>query len=213
MDSLKWGNPTLSDINNMGIRNYLHPLLKQLTGQPPAKNSSPAVLAELKQLVEYTQLDENSPRKHIFDGDLLTYINELFISNGIPAEKVCQTTMDILHDILPLITSLKFHYQRPRPYQLAYYYNLPLYPSFSKYITSPSYPSGHVIMCLVIAEVLQNQYGVEYPDCYETMRNFCGEVMESRLYMGVHYKSDNQFALKVVQAITSDPGFRRKYGF
>jgi hypothetical protein len=213
LDELAWGNPSLEDVQNMEVHNYLDVLLPMLQNDPPFYNTSAATRAELNQLVEYSKTRMQSARRNIFDGDLVPYINELFIKNGIGREDVCATTENLVHDLLPLITKLKYHYQRPRPFQLAYYHGLKFFPCFSKFVSSPSYPSGHTTLCLVISEVLATHYSIAYPTCYEVLKKFSGEVMESRLYMGVHYASDNKFACKVAQMIIDNIAFREKYEF
>jgi hypothetical protein len=119
-DLIKWGNPSQEDRHNMGVTTYLDDLFPELSKQPPYANSSVAVQQELNQLVVYSDLQASSERKQVFDSDLVPYMQHLFISNGVDPAEVTETTTNLVTDILPLITRLKFHYQRPRPYQLAY---------------------------------------------------------------------------------------------
>lgn len=212
-DDIKYGNPSLEDVNNMTVLTYLDGLLPSLCMRTPFVNSSVATREELNQLQEYSKNTEHSIRRREFDGALIPYIVDLFAKNGADAENVNKTCNELAEDLLPLITKLKYHFQRPRPYQLAYYYKLAFFPSFSKFVSSPSYPSGHTVLCAVIAEVLGTHYSLQYAGLYSVLQNFTGEVMESRLYMGVHYASDNRFALEVAQAVINNKEFRQKYEF
>lgn len=211
LDQLSWGNPAQEDVDNLKVTNFLSSLLPALKMKAPFMNTSAATAEELRCLQDYAARRHDGARRHIFDGDLVPYINRLFVANGCEAPHVEQITGSIVSDVLPIITQLKFHFQRPRPAQLAYYLRMPLYPNFSKYVSSPSYPSGHSVLAAVLTEALAAEYASVFPDCYQVMRKFAGEVMESRLYMGVHYPSDNRFALTVSQAILDHPGFIEKY--
>ncbi len=213
LDEIVWGNPSQEDVHNMQVTNYLDVLLPDLQNIRPFYNSSAGTREELNQLVRYSQQRDNSARRNVFDGDLVPYINNLFIKNGADSSDVMTTTKNLVDDVLPLITKLKYHHQRPRPFQLAHYLGLKFFPSFSKYVSSPSYPSGHTTLCLIIAEVLSTHYANSYPTCFEVMKKFSGEVMDSRLYMGVHYASDNRFACQVAQAVIDNKNFREKYDF
>ena len=213
LDQLAWGNPAQEDVRNMETPTFLDDLLPRLKQQDCFANSSDATREELKQLVGYSEYQDHSIRRRIFDQELVPAINALFVKNGCDGERLGKVTHSVVIDVLPLITKLKYHFQRPRPFQLAYYLGVRLYPNFSHFVSSPSYPSGHCVMGAVLTEVLATQYSSVFPDLPEVMRKFCAEVMESRLYMGVHYPSDNRFALQVSQAIVDHKHFRRKYDF
>ncbi len=211
LDQLGWGNPSHEDSVNLRTTNYLTPVLATLKKRAPFLNSSEATREELQQLLAYGRRREDGARRHIFDSELVPYINDLFCRNGCELEQVTSITKSIVADVLPVITQLKYYFQRPRPAQLAYYLKIPLHPNFSRFVSSPSYPSGHSVLAGVLTEALAHEYSSIFGDCYQIMRKFSGEVMESRLYMGVHYPSDNTFALSVCQAILQHPGFIEKY--
>lgn len=212
-DDIIFGNPSKEDVANMMALNYLDALLPQLSEKTPYLNSSLGTREELNQLAEYAKNAERSTRKNDFDGALIPYIVDLFSKNGADPEDVGKTCLSLVDDLMPLITKLKYHFNRPRPHQLACYYKFGLFPGFSKYVSSPSYPSGHTVLCATIAEVLSNHYALKFAHLVGVMQRFTGEVMESRLYMGVHYPSDNRFALEVVQAVINNKQFREKYEF
>lgn len=207
IDGIRYGNPSLQDYHNMRIENYLDKILPQLQSITPPLNSSRATKEELNILIGYGQLQKED-RKEIFDSSLVPYINDLFIRNQ-PAEQehIETTTQQIVDDVLPVITKLKYYFNRPRPSQLALYYNLKLFPTYSYFTSSPSYPSGHCTLSQVIGIVLGNHY----PHTWGVMQTFMKDVAESRLHMGVHFPSDNNAAILTARAITSSPEFRVKY--
>lgn len=207
IDELPYGGPSKQDWHNIQISNYLDDLLPNLERHRPPLNSSEQTKNELIVLLQHTK-GRQITRKELFDRYLVPHLDRLFIDNGAQEEDVTTTTQNIVKDVLPIITKLKFHFNRPRPYQIAYYYpDMELYHDHSYFVSSPSYPSGHCVMGLVAGHVLSNHY----PQSYGAMQNFMHEVLESRLSMGVHYPSDNEFAQIVGQAIISHPKFQRKY--
>ena len=208
IDQIKYGNPTAEDRQLLLTENYLDKLLPDLFRlPPPPANSSAATRRELELLTSYSQKSTEKDRKKIFDASLVPYIQDLFVSNGADRTYVTELSHAVVNDIIPLITKMKFKHQRPRPYQLAHYYEFKFFPRFSYFTSSPSYPSGHTTIAAVLCEVLGNQY----PESYQVMLDFIKEVKESRLYLGVHYPSDNDIAMKISQMILSNPEFQAKY--
>ena len=124
---------------------------------------------------------------------------------NIEVEELC---IDIIKDIQSLIYRLKYYYQRPRPYQIAQYLKLKLFPykSFSSH--TPSFPCGHCLESFVILNVIGNKYPTQYPFCKELIE----DIAYSRIYLGHHYPSDNEGAKEVGKAILKHPEFVKKYG-
>jgi membrane-associated phospholipid phosphatase len=115
---------------------------------------------------------------------------------------------EIMEDIAPLITKIKFKYNRPRPSQLAHYVKLNLFPLKSTSAMSPSYPSGHTAQAYVIMSVMGNRN----PGIYAFCKEIIDDIAESRVTIGVHYSSDNDFAFEVGEAILKHKKFAEKYG-
>jgi hypothetical protein len=210
VDKLVYGNPSRDDVQNMEVKNFLTAALyEDLCGYPCPGNSSVAVKHELSELLKYAKSSDADDRKRMLDVGLVPAIVQNCAENGIDPAVVGPIAQSVVRDVLPLVTRLKYRYNRPRPFQLAYYYNVKLFPDFSKFVSSPSYPSGHACLGGVICEVL----GSRIQGAYAAMKGFAGDIAETRLYMGVHYLSDNNFALQVAQRICELPQFREKYEF
>ena len=92
-----------------------------------------------------------------------------------------------------IVVKLKQHYNRPRPYQVAYYTEQDFNPFETITGNSPSYPSGHALqgwfLCMLLAE--------RYPNEKTRLFTFAEMIAESRVALGVHYPSDNAFSRKI----------------
>lgn len=208
MDQVAYGTASQEDLVNMRQRTFLDHLFVPLQKNAPPKNSSKGVYDELQELCRYVAGAVSHENKNIYDKSLVSYIQEVFKNNGADAGKIHIITQNVVNDVLPLVTRLKYFFQRPRPMQLAYYYNISLHPLFSHFVSSPAFPSGHTTLCVVMCTVLAHQY----PDTADDLQLLIADVAESRLYMGVHYASDNDKAMEVAKAICMDPAFKSRYG-
>lgn len=208
IDQLVYGKPSKQDFDNLNISNYLDGIINALKQYLPPPNSSEETKEELIALLAHTK-GRQITKKELLDTMLIPHLDQLFIDNGADPADVTGTTKSIINDVLPVITKLKFHFNRPRPHQIAYYYpDIDLFHDHSYFISSPCYPSGHSVMGIVAGHVLGNHYA----QSYSAMQNFMREVQVSRLALGVHYPSDNTFAQIVATAIISNKDFQRKYG-
>lgn len=187
----------------MQTENYLDRLIPVFTQWTPPANSSDVTRAEINALVNL--LATPRKEKHVyFDEALLVYIREYFVSAGADEAEIQKILNDIAEDVLPLITKLKYHFQRPRPSTLAYYMNVQLLPDSYYFANTPSFPSAHTTMTAITCEVLGNIF----PQSYSRMIGLRNEVLESRLFLGVHYSSDNDMAMAVAKRVLENPEFK-----
>lgn len=141
-----------------------------------------------------------------YDASLTRVFAQVVIEQNL-GDRGVQLIDQLIDDTVPLIMKLKFHFQRPRPYQLAQYYKLKLFPFYSRSDSSPSYPSGHALQARVICHVLGNHF----PEKFAYFDSLAQDVQNSRIYMGVHYPSDSEYALLVADEICRDRQFKEKY--
>jgi len=142
IDDIVWGNPTQRNVAELEKKTIIDELFEVFSEMPFPKNSSIAVKQELNQLVDYVaQLKQNDTyinRYRYYDCGLDRLFLKICEQQGFDKELV----LNILDDIIPFATKLKFYFQRPRPYQLAQFYKLKLFPFETYTGNNPSYPSN-----------------------------------------------------------------------
>ena len=106
----------------------------------------------------------------------------------------------ILKESQRIILKLKYHYNRPRPYQIAEFYGIPDFKIHNlDSAKTPSYPSGHTTQAHLIAELL----GKEYTGHYVNLKKLADYISESRLMARAHYPSDCRFGKEVAMYIVA----------
>lgn len=212
LDSITWGNPSQKHLPYLEEnQSILEKHIPQLIKFTFPKNSSKGTREELNQLVDYVNElkkdTESQKRYRLYDYSLTKVFAQIIIEQNL-GEIGADLVDKLLDDTLPLLIKLKFHFQRPRPYQLAEYYKLKLFPFDTKSADTPSYPSGHALQSKLICYVLGNHF----PDRFDYFERIAKDIEYSRLYMGVHYQSDIDYALYIAEVITKDKDFKAKYG-
>jgi hypothetical protein len=211
LNEVTYGNPTKEQYRHITKRCMVDTLFDKLKENSFPDNDSEMVKDELNEIVDYLKVmddEENETflkRYKSYDRNLIQTINATFLKKGIDTTEL---TLDVIKDIENLVYKLKFYFQRPRPNQLAQYYKLKLFP-YNTYVgNTPSYPSGHTLQAFVILSVIANLHPKENSFCKEMI----DDIAYSRLYMGVHFPSDNDFAKLVGEEILKQPEFAKKYG-
>ena len=92
-----------------------------------------------------------------------------------------------------IIIELKYHYNRPRPGQIAEKKKIKLKPTTLDTASTPAYPSGHALRGRFIGRYLSEKY----PDYHDELLKLGDEIGEGRLMAKVHYPSDNKFGKKI----------------
>lgn len=96
-----------------------------------------------------------------------------------------------------ILNFLKDVINRPRPYQLARYYNYPLYPLIRTNAMTASYPSGHALTAFVMSEY----YSKKYPSIEKELKELAENIAQSRIKMGLHYPSDTEISREISRII------------
>jgi len=215
IDDIGYGNPTLEQLEIMGRATYLDSLFDELSKILPPPNSSEVTQKELNDLVVYTaELSKDADSKERFlqyDYSLNDYIKKVSLEVGFSekdAEDVEKIIDDILKDTSPLILRLKYNFSRARPYQLAFYYKLQVFPFTTLNADTPAYPSGHAFQAKIITEVLGNRY----PKYYHSLKQLGDDICMSRLYLGLHYQSDIDMGIYAADSVLGNKEFKVKYG-
>lgn len=210
INQVTYGTPTKEQYTQIGINSIVSDLFPSLSISQVPKNDSELVIEELNELsslvkeLEDPQNESYLKRYKSYDRNIKQSINSMLLQKGIDVQEL---TEQIHQDVLPLICRLKFKFQRPRPSQLAYYKKLKLFPYGSFTANSPSYPSAHTAYTAVVLNVIANHHPI--------VRDFCKDLIDdvaySRLYLGLNYPTDNDFARLVANSILKHPEFMKKY--
>lgn len=211
VNKIAYGNADRRELDLLQTENYLDTCFTELTQYSFPPNDSQTTrdeLNELSEMCEALHQDEKSKKRFaMYDTSLNIVFIKYLMGRGVEQKEAEPLVSSILRDIDPLIGKLKFYFQRPRPYQLAYYLRLKLFPFFSITSSNPSYPSGHAVQAKFFAEIIGNKY----PKIYKDVHDFADDVCLSRMYMGLHYQSDIDFATLVVDRVMKVPELKLKY--
>lgn len=211
LDLITYGNPTEEQLPYFTEESYLDVLFKELTSFTFPKNSSDSTKEELNQIVDSLKVIHDRQnyldRYKVYDKHLKEYFIDGLVRGGQDKEEITKLVNEIMQDTRPLLTKLKYHFQRPRPYQLAQYYKLKLFPFKSYSADSPSFPSGHSYQAKILCEVIGNRY----PKTYSFMQDILEEICYSRLYLGLHYQSDIDVGIFCAEKVLKNRAFIEKF--
>ena len=160
--------------------------LSKLKRQKPPKDSSLETFREIKELSKIKDnpkfVEDNDDMMKVF-GNFATKNNYKF-----PEKIVKDMALDAYDNV---IKKLKFHFNRPRPKELAKEYGIKLNDIELKSMKTPSYPSGHSAQGRLVANYLN--------DLNNTNRfTVLGEnISDSRNIAKAHYKSDSEFGKQI----------------
>lgn len=182
---LKYGNMSAeSEVTSQKTGEYDH-LVNRWKGVEYPENDSVEIVKELKEISKAVNSMDSFTMTECLkaDSNLNLYIFEKL------EKKVSQKLIKNLTQMLaPSVLKLKKHYQRPRPFQVAYHLNVPLFPFNTQSAHSPSFPSGHASQTRYACNMLATLY----PHLKKELEEIQGFVADSRILLGVHFPSDNE---------------------
>lgn len=117
--------------------------------------------------------------------------HQLLKEKGIEVE--IQFLKNITYYLDPITFNLKYHFNYPRPYQVAYALSVPMYSSKSTDACSPAYPSGHSIDSMVLGSMLTKMY----PSHKKEIMRLAYQISESRYIAGIHFSFDKKFGEEI----------------
>ena len=171
----------------MSRNNSILPDEMSIAETPPPDNGSKQTLKELHWLLDYN--DGKIDNEMIKEGDEVIDVFEKYCKeNNLKFDR--SYYKKVLKESAKIILKLKYHYNRPRPYQLAEFYGIEDF-KVHKLDTAntPSYPSGHSIQGYMMGSILGNKY----PSHYQPFMDLGSFVSESRLMARAHFPSDVSF--------------------
>jgi len=211
IDQANYGNPTIQQKVFLDEIGFVDDLFMKLKDEPFPENSSELTKDELNEIVDsLNSISDKENKAYLnrykaYDRSIIQVLTTTLKQKGIDIDTLCE---EVIIDIRSLIYKLKYFYQRPRPNQLAQYYKLKLFPYKSYSADTPSYPSGHTIEAYVILNIVANRHPNESKFCKELI----DDIAYSRIYLGLHYQTDNDFGKVVAKEILKHPKFTQKYG-
>ena len=157
---------------------------KYFTKNPP-KNSSIQTYQELLYLKD---LPENKEFVEKHD-DIEGVFEEICKDNNVEFPR------DLVKELIEScsMVELKYHYNRPRPFQLAKYYNIELGEHVMESMKTPSYPSGHSAQGILIGKVLQTKLPINTNSFLEAGKR----ISYSRNVGRAHYPSDSRLGEEI----------------
>ncbi len=160
--------------------------LGKLKRKNPPKDNSLETFREIQDLSKIKDdpkfVKDNDDMMEVF-GNFATKNNYKF-----PEKIIKDMSLDAYDNV---IKKLKFHFNRPRPKELAKQYGIKLNDIELKSMKTPAYPSGHSAQSRFIAKYLN--------DLNNTNRfTALGEnISDSRNVAKAHYKSDSEFGKQI----------------
>jgi hypothetical protein len=197
IDKVRFGNLSLKEKeislkdDEISLKLQQLGLYDKLFEMHPPENSSEETKADLKLLSNLTKNISDVTLEFCKSAEKDSV--QLFV-NLLKRHGITEITKKHLEKVLdqaePLLFRLKDHYNRARPNQVAYYYNIDLaVPIVTVNANHPAYPAGHSYEGYILANLLAEKY----PKHKESLLKLGKNVGLSRIVLGLHYKSDHEF--------------------
>tara|TARA_Y100001972_G_scaffold127415_1_gene184134 strand:+ start:2727 stop:3389 length:663 start_codon:yes stop_codon:yes gene_type:complete len=210
---LVYGNLNKESLKYLKMDNIFTQYFEEFSNTP--FNDLFQTSAEITNVIKRQRDAENSPKwkaikKFIFqcDMDLDETLKINLKKLKIPFDDdyinfLVSTSMDLGG----LVMQLKNHYQRPRPFQVAYYTNQPLHPFETQSGNTPSYPSGHAMQGKFLTKIISSHY----PKKKIELTRLSEMISDSRIIMGVHYESDNKFGELIANKLLAKDDIKKRF--
>ena len=163
----------------------------EISLMPYPENSSKQTIDELKEL-SLIEGDEDFVKEHDdVDGIFQKKHKELGLEFNRNEAK------DLLRQSSKYIMKEKYKYNRPRPYQLAEFYNIDLNGVDLDSMKTPSYPSGHATQGYLLGKF----YSDRHPDYRKEFMRLGEDIAESRIVAKAHFPSDKKAGIDLAEKL------------
>lgn len=172
----------------------------------PPSNDSEETKKEVNKILDTM---EKQPLSENFVNRASDHVNNVFydVCGSLRLDPLEDVAEDLAQDILKIAMYMKYKFLRPRPYQLAPYFEGNIQSLDMSAEESPAYPSGHSMMGFALSKLYANRY----PDHASTFIDLGRKVGLSRIQAGVHYPSDVTYAKHLTDFIMGeDPIVEKK---
>lgn len=161
---------------------------------PPNDGDSLVELEYLKRRMKNISTEELEFARRSEKKEVLMYV-DLAESIGLSLQR--DFIDDVFDFVNPLLFHLKEHHDRGRPFQLAKKYGIEFHVLIDHTANHPSYPSGHCYD----ARIIQHIFTEIRPIKKDEIREFCDKMASSRLDVGLHYPSDNDYSERIAKRV------------
>ena len=165
--------------------------IKDFMNKKPPKNSSEESMDELMLLDSLPVIEDFVKTTD----DIFNHFKPYFKKNKLELPE--KELKDILKNTSPIILKLKYHYNRPRPQQLANEKGLDFHQQPLESSRTPSYPSGHSTQGRLMGKILADKF----PKHKSEINKLGNEIGTGRLVAKVHYPSDDLFGKELGDAL------------
>jgi len=176
----------IEDIPNSYFKDYNYEKFKELDYP---ENESDEVVKELQTLAKI-DVDDSFVEK--MDDVYKTY-KDFLKSKDLTLNK--SEVKKLLDKSGAVILDVKYHYNRPRPYQLNKVHNVKMDKKMMDSMKSPSFPSGHATQGLLIGKILADKY----PKYKNDLLDIADDISYSRNMAKAHFPSDTEVGKKMAE--------------
>ena len=163
----------------------------EISLMPYPENSSKQTIDELKEL-SLIEVDKDFVKEHDdVDGIFQKKHKELGLEFNRDEAK------ELLRQSAKYIMKEKYKYNRPRPYQLAEFYNIDLNGFDLDSMKTPSYPSGHATQGYLLGKFYSNRH----PDYIKEFMRLGEDIAESRIVAKAHFPSDKKAGIDLAEKL------------
>lgn len=168
---------------------------KSILSAPPS-NTSKQTLTELGVVSKSTlnRTDQDIELVHKIDQDPDSYFIDL--ADEYKVEYPMYSIKQFYEVVRPVLFNIKGLWNRPRPAQLAKYYNIPIDVIVTDTHHTASYPSGHTVYSTLVAMILKHHYPVIDQRKLDILVE---NTAKARVLQGVHFPSDNKASIKLTK--------------
>tara|TARA_R100001463_G_scaffold2563_3_gene10732 strand:+ start:374 stop:901 length:528 start_codon:yes stop_codon:yes gene_type:complete len=156
------------------------PIQKYLDKKPPSENSV-TTKGEVKELSKLPIRE-----KFIKEKDDIKKSFESVVGKDEVIQK-------LINESAPVIMKIKKHHDRPRPKVMAKKMKTKMEDMEMASMKTPSYPSGHSVQGILIANILADKY----PNKKDKLKKMGRDISYSRRSARAHYKSDSLFGEQI----------------
>jgi len=205
---LVYGRLNQEDKRFLEQKNIFTPKFNEFTGYPyPDIQKTEEEIEVIKEYMTASQTEGVFQRWHDpnfvrdCDFNVKEVLEREYGKMGINYSKLESKIDKIMYDMGALVMQLKVFYNRPRAYQVAYYTKQDFNPLATISGNSPAYPSGHSTQSWLMGFFVSGLF----PDKQRQVMRLASDIADTRLALGVHYPSDQEFGKFIAQKCYNDP--------